>query len=196
MSPLLTTFAADGISAFGFSRGGAAAGSYELISTSLVTSTVSSVVLTNSGAWTPYKHLQIRITARADTAGSIADNFMMRFNADTGSNYFREHYLKGNGSSVTSGSEGTSTSIFVGSLTAANATTNVFASNIIDILDHAGTKNKTTRSLNGYHSASFPQIKLSSGLWMSTAGLSSITFSAQSGNLVSGSRFSIYGIKG
>jgi hypothetical protein len=79
---------------------------------------------------------------------------------------------------------------------AAVSAANVFSAGFTDVLDpYSTTKNKTIRSLNGNIDQSF--IFLWSGLWMDTSSLTSITLSSQNAaNFVSGSRFSLYGIRG
>jgi hypothetical protein len=67
----------------------------------------------------------------------------------------------------------------------------------MDILDYGvTTKNTTMRALNGGHEYNW--IALASGVWMNTAAVTSITFNMPltSANFVSGTRFSLYGIRG
>jgi hypothetical protein len=104
--------------------------------------------------------------------------------------------LNGNGSTVTSTDAGAATGfIYAADAMAANAGASEYSAAVIDILDYQGTKNKTTRSLYGLHDANDKRIRLSSGLWMNTTAISSITISAASGNFTTASRFSLYGIK-
>lgn len=176
------------------SSGGAAAADYELISTTLVSSAVSSVTFSSlNTVAAAYKHLQIRLAARTATSGNV-DDINIRFNSDTGSNYAM-HQLYGNGSSVAS--EGyTNTTLAASALVTGNtATANVFGAAVIDILDFANTTtNKTIRGLSGMASNS-NYVLLRSNHWRSTSAVTSITISA-SANLSVGSRFSIYGLKG
>jgi hypothetical protein len=80
---------------------------------------------------------------------------------------------------------------------ATNTTASAFGAGVIDILDaYSTTKNKTMRTLNGL-SGGEVNIRVGSGLWRNTNAITSVTiFDADSTNLVTGSRFSIYGIKG
>jgi hypothetical protein len=171
--------------------GGAVAGDYELIQTQILTSSEASVTFSNLGNFaSTYKHLQIRAVVRSS---SSFDNFFMRFNSDTGSNY-AHHRLIGNGSTVTSTGSSSQTSMAVGVLSD-SGTANVFSPNVIDILDaYSTTKNKTFRSL--YGDTVSPTIRLNSGFWINTASLTTINFTAGALNFATGSRFSLYGIRG
>jgi hypothetical protein len=170
------------------------AGDYELIETSILTSSASSVTFSNLGTYSStYKHLQIRLAVRTSNAGT---GFVVgRFNSDGGSNY-RAHWIRGNGSDVGSSESGLATRFYASRFDAA---TNVFCPGVIDILDaYSTTKNKTTRTFTGNHGTSPNEIYLFSGLWMNTASITSITLlpDGGSGTLSAGSRFSLYGIKG
>lgn len=168
---------------------------YELISTTVLGSNTASVTFSNLGDYSStYKHLQIRVVARA-TIGNPTESLALRFNSDTGGNY-REHVLFGNGSSALSAAGGASATFMTSANIAADgASANVFGAGIVDILDpYSSSKNKTIRSLSGT-ADSFIQFR--SGVWLSTASVTSITLLPASGstNLITGSRFSLYGIE-
>jgi len=174
---------------------GVAAGTYELISTTVLGGTAASVTFSNLGDYsTTYKHLQIRYAARSSDANPGVGVYS-RLNADAGSNY-RSHYLLGNGSSVLSGSVAT-TSGLSGIIAAAGSTASNFGVAVIDLLDpYSTTKNKTLRTLSGFTDAAQKRIDLQSTLWINTASLTSWLLLPELGNFVSGSRFSLYGIRG
>jgi hypothetical protein len=173
--------------------GGAAPGSYELIETILLASTTATV--TFSSIPSTYKHLQIRALGRSSVAGDTG-GFGMQLNADAGSNY-TFHALTGDGSSVASLAQTSRSNAAVGVMTASSSTANSFGVLVLDILDYTNTnKNKTLRSLTGKQSSG-SLIRLASGAWLNTAAITSITFlDTVSGSFVSGSRFSLYGIRG
>jgi len=174
--------------------GGAAAGSYELISTTVLGSTSTSVTL--SSIPSTYRHLQIRMTGRiAVAAGTGSFEFDMRLNGDTATNY-SWHTLRGTGSSVTSSGFATQAQMaFDASLPSASQASGVFGAGVVDILDYSQTsKYKTVRGLSGWGSG---QVQLSSGSWRSTTAVSSITlFDVNGWGFATGSRFSLYGIAG
>jgi hypothetical protein len=174
--------------------GGAAAGSYELISTTLLSTSTASVSF--SSIVGTYKHLQIRMTTRS--AGS-ADVAQLAFNSDTSNNY-TDHFLYGNGSSVLSGANTIPSfaGILVGQSLGSGETSNSFATSIVDILDYASSsKNTTVRSFYGGHTSSWNRIYLRSGMWNSTSAVTSISLVNNGGaSFATGSRISLYGIKG
>lgn len=169
---------------------GAAAGDYESIATVTVGSGGSSSISFSSIPST-YKHLQIRGIAKGTVASAA---LLTGFNGDTASNY-NDHYIEGNGSSVVAGYDATSAIIAYGTI-APTAATSVFTATVIDILDYANTnKYKTTRALTGYDSNGSGYMDLNSGLWRSTAAISSITLSPTSGNFAQYTQYALYGIK-
>jgi hypothetical protein len=120
----------------------------------------------------------------------------MRLNSDTAANY-SYHALFARGSSVVSTS-GTSTNEMWMAVDAAYSglTANAFTAAVTDILDSFSTsKNKTIRTFYG-HSANEHSVGLVSGSWRNTSSVSSITVIPFQGTaFVTGSRFSIYGIR-
>jgi hypothetical protein len=87
-------------------------------------------------------------------------------------------------------------------ITAASAAANIMGVGIVDIQDYESTtKYKTTRTLNGTDingtiAGSSGFVFVSSGLWMSTAAISSITITPDGNNFNQYSSFALYGIKG
>jgi len=82
----------------GFLGGGAPAGSYELITTTILGSSTSSVTL--SSIPSTYKHLEVRYTARQSGSGNL--NYMFYSVNGVTSGIYGTHYLLGQGSSVIS----------------------------------------------------------------------------------------------
>lgn len=161
--------------------------SFESIATA--NGTGSSASVTFSSIPGTFKHLQIRTLAN-DALGSQIN---MIFNADTGSNYAR-HRLYGDGTTVAASGTATTTNMF--NMAFATGTANIYGSSIIDIVDYASTtKYKTARSLMGWDLNGSGNLYLTSGLWMNTAAITSITLTA-SGTLTTASTFALYGIKG
>lgn len=180
------------------SQATAAAGgpSYDLLSTTILTSTASSV--TFSSIDSSYKHLQLRVSAR-DTYASLSVNagLMLTFNSDSGSNY-AGHKLQGNGSSLSASAETSYTFIRIHDCVPTGGNnSNVFGAAVIDILDYVNTnKYKTARYNSGGFSANEKSMVAGSGLWQSTSAITSITVADDNDTFAIGSRFSLYGIKG
>jgi hypothetical protein len=171
---------------------GGAAGAYEQIATTLLTTDTAS--LSFSSLPSGYKHFQIRMTSRSSRSAT-SDSIGIRFNSDTGTNY-SSHWLFGNGSSVFSQNITAYDEILGPAISANSNPASSFAGGIIDILDLQGTKNKTLRHLSGIDGGA--GIWLGSGLWINTGTVTSISLRIFGGgfDLKAGSRFSLYGIKG
>jgi len=161
----------------------------ELIST---ISAGGSSTLTFSSIPSTYKHLQIRSTAKS-TAGF--NYLQMRFNGDSGSNY-GIHRLYRAGSTPVSTSSLTQTDIRLNMAISESGEANAFSPMILDILDYSNTsKNTTIRALSGQKDWNI-EVDFTSGLWLNTAAISSITIFTGATNMASGTRFSLYGVNG
>jgi hypothetical protein len=173
------------------------ASDYELISSNILGSNQASVVFNDLNLLSStYKHFQIRYSARG-TLSATSDPVVVRVNGVSTASY-AHHQLIGNGSVVESGAGTGTTACRIGRLTAANATTSSFAAGVIDVLDpYSSTKNTTFRGLSGNTSTGDNIVALYSGLFNSTAPVSSLElFAFSGGSWITGTRFSIYGIKG
>jgi hypothetical protein len=173
---------------------------FDLLETTTLATSASSITFSSLSAYaTDYKHLQIRAVTRDTRAISGANNVIMHFNNDTsGSNYYQLHFLKGDGTSVSSGAEGATSYILPYTQPSANDTTDAFASAVIDLLDvFNSNKYTTSRSLRGVNldAAYSTQVGLSSGFWMNTAALTEISLAPVVGSFAAYSRVSIYGRK-
>jgi hypothetical protein len=172
--------------------------SYEWLETQILTSNQTSITFSNlnTNYSSTYQHLQLRIVARTDR-GDTDDFIMMRFNGDSGNNY-TSHNLRGNGSNVQSSNPRTNyQNIEISAITASTQTANSFGAGIIDILDpFETTKNTTIRATMGL-TGTYNFVGLVSGFWNSTAAVNTIFLDQFFGSIfVTGSRFSLYGMKG
>ena len=171
------------------------AGAYDLLETQTLASSASSVTFTGLDTLAAgYQHLQIRYVVRSDRV-STTDTAIMRFNSDTGSNY-AWHYLRGDGSAVYSVAGTSQTYARIGVTSASTSTADEFSAAVLDILDFSSvSKNTTSRDFSGQTGNS--NVFLTSSLWNDTSAVTEIDILPQNGtNWVSGSRFSLYGIKG
>lgn len=200
MSPIIGARGGLSASAYGLFSVTAALNSYESIATVSVGSGGSSSISFSSIPST-YKHLQIRAIV-ATTQGNDRGNTAIyaQFNSDTGTNY-SWHQLKGNNSAATSTNFANENAIYGSDTLYAGGVTGVYGAQIIDILDYSNTsKYKTVRVLNGFDSNSATtgntSIALNSGLWRSTAAISTITIPYTGFNYKQYSHFALYGIKG
>jgi len=174
-----------------------AVGDYESIQTVTVGAGGSATVSLTSIPST-YKHLQVRYLSRCDR-NDVSDSLGLRFNSDSGTNYTR-HILYGNNGTAAALANTGETLIRAGNQSALNAPANAFGAGVWDILDYTSTnKYKTVRVLCGMedNQAAESEVRLSSGLWLNTAAITSITFLAQAGsaNFVQYTQFALYGVK-
>lgn len=170
----------------------------EPIATTLLTSSQTVISFTNIPQG--YKHLQIKGFARDTEAAAGTDDMWMTFNGDGSASYSR-HVLSGDGTSVTSGANLSTTRIpFGNSIPRTGSLASVFGVLLIDILDYAnGNKYKTVRGLYGANENSTNtgfRICVNSGLWMNTAPITSISMQPEAGSFATNTRFSLYGIRG
>jgi hypothetical protein len=176
-----------------------ALGSYDLLSTTILTTNTASVTFASLGTYAAdYQHLQLRMTQRSSDSNTATQS-VLELNGDTNVNNYAMHLLLGNGSSVisdatVSGSLGGFAPM--GRHPAANATANTFGAIVVDILDAFSTvKNTTVRALDG-QASSENRIELVSGVYLSLSEVSSLRLRVQPGsNYVTGSRFSLYGLR-
>lgn len=164
--------------------------SYESIATVNLTSSASTITFSSIPA--TFKHLQIRSIMQQ--TGSGASEQVLRFNSDSGTNY-AWHQLYGDGSTAAAASGGTSQTGIGYAWSPQGGI--AYGGVIVDILDYANTsKNKTTRSLNGWDRNGSGYVLFRSGLWMNTAAVTSITLTSTGTDYAANSSFALYGIKG
>lgn len=172
-----------------FAQQGVAAGDFDSIAT--ISGTGSSGEITFSSIPSTYQHLQVRYSAMISSGGST---IYLQVNSSGGSNYAR-HRLVGNGTTATTGGNASTGSIEINGISIGLGTTHP-GSGIIDILDYASTsKNKTIRSLGGTDMNGSGEIDFSSGVWLSTSAITSITIGVGAGNFTTNAKFALYGIK-
>ena len=170
--------------------------SYESIATYTVGAGGSSADLVFSSIPATYKHLQIRgIYKRTGT--EAFSSISVSLNGDTAQNYTR-HDMYGVGSG-TGGASGLTTGSNTVKVLAYAGASYQFGPTIIDILDYATTtKYKTVRAMGGVdiNNVGTGIVALSSGVWINTAAVNSVTLSFGGATAVQHTSFSLYGIKG
>jgi hypothetical protein len=176
-------------------------GSYESIATTTLTTATSTI--TFSSIPSTYSHLQIRMMGKGTATALEQYNPRIRFNSDTGSNYTL-HFVRAYGTTVDKGASTSATGTWggVSSFPSSNASyANMFGTSIVDILDYANTsKYKSLKTLNGFEANGVGngtneagQAGFSSGLWMSTSAVNSITIYSDT-DFAQYSSFALYGV--
>lgn len=178
------------------SGGSAAAPSFESIATINGNGSAS---VTFSSIPSTYTSLQIRAIVRDTATATGTDYLHVRFNSDTGSNYARHHLL---GTGATVSATGSASASFIrieGTVLTGSLSGSGVGAFLIDLHDYASTtRNKTLRSFSGasLNDTVGEKIALTSGLWMNTNAITSITLTAGYTGFSTASSFALYGIKG
>lgn len=165
----------------------------------VVIGSAGSSSITFSNIPSTYSHLQIRCVVR-DTRADVLSSLGIRFNGDTGNNY-AYHNFRADGTNLTNAEQSASTNRIELDryLAAASSPSGTFAGIIIDIPDYASAnKNKTIKAIGGVDNASAGTgvIEFSSGLWLNTNAVTSITLYSIYATMVQNTRFGLYGYKG
>ena len=154
--------------------------------------------VTFSNIPTTYTDLRIVASLRS-TRSALWDSLSLRFNSDSSSTYSGTNLQSNSSSNMTSGRESNSALTFTGNFPAASAPSSVFGLITVDILNYSNTTtNKTYLAKgNAILNATNNDLELISLLYRgSTAPITSITLLSQtSSSFVSGSTFTLYGIK-
>jgi hypothetical protein len=157
---------------------------------SLATVTVPSggvASISFAGIPNTYKHLQIRTSVQQASTGGYVEILL------AGGTFNRRHYIVGDGSSASAGSDTTNApGIFSSAFSTINSG---FAGTVFDLLDYTSTKNKVTRALGGVDNNGSGAVYFMSSLYTSTTAVSSITLNAIAQNFTQHSQFTLYGVK-
>ena len=189
--PILGTIASSKLTA-------SAATSYESIATVTVGSGGQATASFTSIPST-FKHLQVRVFGRGTGTGN-REFISIRFNNDTGSNYWW-HGLNGSGSAADAQTSSTAVDLIKAGFSVipvSDAGASIFGSAIVDILDYANTsKYKTTRAIAGQdQNNTVGRLNLVSGVWNNTTAVNRVDVYLGSGNWSQYSSIALYGIKG
>lgn len=167
-------------------------GAYELIAT-IDLSSVGSAQFTNIPQ--TYKHLQIRasVVPNGTNTGSYYDSWA--FNTDYNGANYNWHWIQTSQSSVSA--TYTSSGLSMSRVYYTSGTNN-YSPAIFDIVDYTSTnKNKIIRGFVGSTgTGGYDTLYISSGLWKSTAAITEIIYNFGGTAFRSGSRISLYGLKG
>ena len=158
---------------------------YEPIATTS-TSSSTTTILFNS---IPQTYTDLIIVASTSLVTSTPiNNYFVTYNSDTGTNYSGT-YVGGTGTSTSSGRNSNQTRLDI-SYQPSTQMGNI----IFQVFSYSNTttfKSSLSRS-NNYTGG---MVFLYTGLWRSTAAITSISITAGTTNIATGSTFSLYGIK-
>ena len=163
----------------------------EAIATTYLEADAASVEFTSIPA--TYEHLQLRWSARSDR-GNTYDQAYLRLNGDTTVTY-STHQMEGYGSTVVAGGVASRNSAFAFRLSGSQSNAAEFGTTVIDILDYANASKNTTISGIGGVNSTYSGVVFYSGLWDSTAAVTTIWLKPYNGsNFPRGSEFTLYGL--
>ena len=159
-----------------------AVSAYEPISTQTLGSAVATVTFSSI----PQTYTDLVLIVNTQTSNNV--NVFMRFNGDTSSNY-SDTRLVGDGSSASSGRLTSQTSAIIIS---GDPSSN-FSTYKVDIFNYT---NATTFKTFLTRSSTADRAAVLIGLWRATpAAISTINIRVDTGTFVTGSTFTLYGIK-
>ena len=174
--------------------GGGAANSYELISTTVLGSDTSSI--TFSSIDQTYTHLQLRFSIRSTRTDAAENAGFIRLNNDSNSIYDFGQFVASGGSIFTqqSVSQARFNNIW---FSASGSSQTTYCGLVVNIYDYASTvKNKGIMVYGGYANNAANRNYIYSGQYRTTSAISQINFTDIGYSLSSGTRISLYGIKG
>lgn len=142
-----------------------------------------------------YTDLKIVVSGRA-TGSRSDDSILIRFNSDSTAGNYSIKWLRGNGSSATSGDGTGYAGAYSGEFNGGTSTANTFTSQEIYVPNYtSGTQKSFSVDVTEEANQTTVYAQLHAGLWTGTSAISSITFVDHNGNsFAAGSTFSLYGI--
>jgi len=165
------------------------ANTYTLLETITVGAAGASSVTFNSIPQTGYTDLVVKMSVR-DNTGNIGNFLNISLNGSATS--FTGRYLNGNGASASSGS---GFPRLVIEYSGASSTANTFGNGEMYFPNYTSANFKSYSSDSvSENNATTAYADMSAGLWSSTAAITSITFTPNTGQLVQYSTFSLYGV--
>ena len=171
--------------------------SLEALESSVFGSDASSVTFTSAGSsaspWTEYQDLMIVSYARSAVAGTSSGGLTVRLNAS--SSPYRLQYLFGNISTATASWE-SNDGARLGATARAGWTANTFGGARAYLSDINSAKWKVVTGMSGVADASRGDVMQVTTLWENTDAVTSIVIlDAGGGNILTGSRFDLYGLR-
>jgi hypothetical protein len=137
-----------------------------------------------------YEHLQVRISQRSTRTSD--SSLFLQFNGDTGANY-SNHEMHGISSTAAATSNTGYNQIYLWNGPGTDTVAAGYCTKIVDILDYRNAnKNTTISCMNGEPPVT--GVWFTSGLWDSTAAVTSLYFYMYSGSIARGTEITLYGL--
>ena len=173
--------------------------SFESIASTKLSSSTSTVTFTSIPS--TFKHLQVRGILRGN-ASANQQTAAWRLNGAASTGNYRSHCIISKSNTPVSYETGPTDQTEFYEIPAANQSSNIFGSFIMDILDYTSTNKykvvKTTYGFDNNNANNSNTISIFSGVWLNTNAVTSIDLINQTSpnQWVAGSEISLYGIKG
>jgi hypothetical protein len=143
-----------------------------------------------------YKHLQIRMTIRDTFPGSTTSAFF-RFNGDTTATYWLHGFRSTGAGTEIVQNTALASYLQIAGIPANNIASGSYATLTSDILEYRNTsKLKTVKTISGWDANGAGFWSLASGIWNSTAAITSIQVGADSLGDGPDTIITLYGITG
>lgn len=164
---------------------------WQMIESQTLSASAASVTFSNIPG--TYKTIKVLLSART-TAAAVNSNARITFNSVTSSTY-TNRYLYNVVAGSTAGSSSETVAYFNVQINGDSATASTFANCELTVPNYAGSANKvsSTDAVNENNATSAAQV-LVAQLWANTNAITSLTATAESGNFVFGSTFTLYGL--
>lgn len=177
-------------------------GSFDSIAT--VTASANQSLITFTGIPATYRHLQLRGLSRAHQSNpNDGSGIYMRFNNDTGSNFWYQRFYCVRGvSNNNGGSDSSANTSYAdcGIATSASQAADIFGGAIVDVLDYAiAGKKRSANTFGGFGlptNASNQYTHFGQLSWNDTAAVTRIDIVMGTGSWAAGSTWALYGVKG
>ena len=178
-------------------------GDEDILAEQVLSSSAASVTFSGLDAYAAqgYQHLQIRYVARTATTASERSVVYLRLNGDEANNYSR-HVLFSSDPASSVASVGNANQSYLEAppvAASAGGNTNSYGAGVVDLLDpFETTKFKTSRAIGGYMTSTssfYHKVMLTSSAWRNTAAVTSIKIDTPGTTWVTGSTFTLIGVK-
>lgn len=150
-----------------------------------------------SGIAPTANHLMIVLYLRSNAAATN-DNLGLRFNNDSGANYYQSEVDSGNSSTPGASGQASATSMHLVVVPAASAPANAFSPFSIFVPNYLGTVGSKSATISGgfqvSHGVTGTQSNQQAGWWDSTAAITRVQIVATTGQFIAGCRMTIYGL--
>lgn len=133
----------------------------------------------------------LRVLSSLQHATTTGVNVGLRFNADSGSNYTRQ-YVAGTNTTASAGQNNSAAYLYT--TTVGNESANRWTSLVADVIDYASAVHKTVQvtAYNPANGTTGQAVATHAGFWASTAAITSVTITTDSGNFATNSKMSVY----